>query len=300
MSVSPSDSPSDAAILTGRACAKINLTLDVLGRRDDGFHELRSLVIGVGLRDTIRCRLGEPIGIRFTCSDPVLTGPSNLVWRAAERLARHAGIAPALDLHLEKSIPVGAGLGGGSSDAATTLRLCNQIWRLGLERDELAAIGAELGSDVPLFFYLPSAVMTGRGERVERVALRWSGWALLVFAGPLVPTAEVYRAFRASDTKDQPRGNDAAICEVGSAKEINALTSNHLESAVLRVSPTVARVYDELQRSGMGPFRVSGAGSALFKLFDEKEAADHAAIMIERLGLGVSMVVAAAPVGEIP
>ena len=288
----------DAA--TADACAKINLTLDVLARRDDGYHELRSLVIGIDLRDSIRCSVTTEPELVLQCSDPSLSGTSNLAARAVGELARHCGRDPALRIELQKRIPVGGGLGGGSSDAATTLRICNHLWGAGLGRTDLSRIGARLGSDVPLFFSLPSAVMTGRGEHVEPVPLIWSGWVLLALAGPVVPTVEVYQAWRKSDTAGLPEGRDSAACQASTAEELNALLTNHLEPAVFRVSPTVARVYDQLQRSAPGPWRVSGAGSALFRLFDEKETAINLARVIEHLGIGVTTTVVGAPMGESP
>jgi 4-diphosphocytidyl-2-C-methyl-D-erythritol kinase len=285
---------------TGDAPAKLNLTLDILGRRDDGYHRLRSLAIGIGLHDRIMCSARPESGIALDCSDPALVDRDNLAYRAAAALARHCGREPALKIRLEKTIPIGAGLGGGSSDAATTLRLCNQLWDAGLDRTALAGIGAQLGSDVPLFFFLPAAVITGRGERVESAALRWSGWALLAFADAVVPTPEVYRAWRPSDSTGLPCGMDQAILEVTSAEELMPMLSNHLEAAVFRVSPTVACAHSELKRLEIGPIRISGAGSTLFRLFDDPETARHAADRIDKHGIGLRTSVVAAPVGESP
>ncbi len=280
---------------TAKAPAKINLTLEVVGRRGDGYHELRSLVIGVDLCDRICCRLRGELGLELACSDAGLAGGDNLACRAAMKLARYIGREPDLGIELEKTIPVGAGLGGGSSDAAATLRLCNDLWKAGLDRDELAAIGAEIGSDVPLFFSLPSAVITGRGERVEPVTLSWSGWVLLAFAGVEVSTAEVFRAWRPTDGPRLPRETNGAIIRAATADEMSAMLSNRLEPAVFRVSPAVPRAYDELNRAGFGPMRVSGAGSAMYRLFDEEEAARHAAKTIKAMRIGITTSVVAAP-----
>jgi 4-diphosphocytidyl-2-C-methyl-D-erythritol kinase len=288
----------DAAV--ANACAKINLTLEVLGQRDDEFHELRSLVIGIDLHDSIHCSVTPQPGLVLQCSNPILSGTDNLGARAAAELARHCGLDPALRIELQKAIPVGAGLGGGSSDAATTLRICNHLWEAGLGREDLSRIGARLGSDVAFFFSLPSAVITGRGEQVEPVILSWSGWVLLVLAGPVVPTVDVYRAWRKSDSAGLPEGTDPAACQASTAEELNALLFNHLEPAVFRVSPTVARIYHQLQRSEPGPWRVSGAGSALFRLFDAKEPAIKLARVIEHLGIRVTTTVVGAPIGESP
>lgn len=280
---------------TADAPAKLNLTLDILGRRDDGFHELRSLAVGVDLCDHITCTARSEGGITIDCIDPELGGDDNLAYRAAARLAKRCGKEPALNIELRKAIPVAAGLGGGSSDAATTLRLCNRLWGAGLDRTALAAIGAELGSDVPLFFFLPAALMTGRGDCVEPVRLRWSGWVLLVFADAVVSTAEVYRAWRTSDAAGLPSGTDRAILEANSADELTPMLSNHLEPAVFRVSAVVARAHAELDRLGVGPMRISGAGSVLFRLFDDAQAARNTASRIENHGTGLKTLVVEAP-----
>ncbi|UCC31718.1 MAG: 4-(cytidine 5'-diphospho)-2-C-methyl-D-erythritol kinase [Phycisphaerales bacterium] len=286
-----------ASSVTATAPAKINLTLDVLGRRDDGYHDVRSLVIGVSLYDHIRCRIRHEPGIELICSDPGLRGSANLAHRATAKLAQQLGHEPALKIELEKRIPVGGGMGGGSSDAASTLSLCNDIWGAGLDPAGLAAIGAELGSDVPLFFSLPSAVVTGRGEKVQPVALRWSGWVLLVFVDAVVSTTEVYRAWRPSDAARLPDKADEAIVMAATADEVSALRSNHLEPAVLRVSPAVARIYDELNRAGLGPICITGAGSTLYRLFDQEQAAHRVQRRVSDLRIGVTTSVVAAPVG---
>ena len=284
--------------LTAPAYAKINLTLDIRGLRDDGYHELESLVIGLDLHDTVSCTLAESPGIGLVCDDPALAHPDNLASLAAGRLARELGVDPALRITLDKAIPVGGGMGGGSSDAATTLALCNRLWSAGLDDRRLAAIGAELGADIPLFFSLPSAVISGRGERVRRVAMQWSGWAMLVFVPEIVPTASVYGAWRKNDSKPLPDRGVEAILDSSRADDLSGLLGNDLAPAVFRVSKRVADTCHELDRRGFGPMTVSGAGSTLFRLFDDKEAACRTAGTIEDLGLDVSCLVAAAPFGS--
>ncbi len=287
--------------LTATAPAKINLTLDVLRCRSDGYHELRSLVVGVDLRDQISCRAGDSReGIQLGCSDRSLQDDSNLAYLAAMKFSHCIGREPAVEIKLDKRIPIGAGLGGGSSDAATTLRLCDELFKTGLDHRRLAAIGAEVGSDVPLFFSLPSAVMTGRGEQVEPVSMAWSGWVLLAFPGTTVSTAQVYSAWRPADTLHSPGQMDRAITQAETANDVSALLSNQLEPAVFRVSATVARAYEELNRARIGPMRVSGAGSALYRLFDEKETACRAARQVEALGMGITTSVVKVPAGPGP
>lgn len=283
---------------TAYAHAKINLTLDVSGRRTDGFHELRSLVIGIDLCDRLRCRPTDHHGVAIACTDPTIPNPDNLVYHAAVKLAKKTGVDPAVEIELEKSIPVGAGLGGGSSDAATTLRLCNMLWGSQLGDGELAEVGAELGSDIPLFFSLPAAVVTGRGERVEPVSMRWTGWVLLVFPNVAISTAEVYAAWGPSDSAGLPTRMDDRIVEARTSTEIAPMLSNHLTPAVFRISPKTKDIHAELHRAGLGSMHVTGTGSTLLRLFDEREAACRVASKIDELQLGVSTAVVAAPAGQ--
>jgi 4-diphosphocytidyl-2-C-methyl-D-erythritol kinase len=269
----------------------------VLGAREDGFHEVRSLVIGVDWQDRVSCERRDEPGIAVGCTDKSLAGPENLACRAARALARLTGHVPALTIQVEKCIPVGGGLGGGSSDAAATLRLCNALWAAGLDEAALGRLGAELGSDVPLFFSLPAALVTGRGEHVTPVTMRWSGWILLVATGLCVSTRDVYAAWRTQDNVGLPHGCDRAIAEAEAAEVITPMLSNHLEPAVFRVSPGVADARDALNRAGHGPMRVTGAGSTLYRLFDEEEDAASAARRIVDLHKGVRASVVAAPIG---
>jgi len=289
-----------ACAVRADAPAKINLTLEVLGLRADGYHDLRSLVIGIDLADQVRCRTSPVAGIRIHCDDPALNHGENLAARAARTLADRCGLEPALGIDLQKRIPVGGGLGGGSSDAATTLRLCDSLWQTGLDQTELAAIGAELGSDVPLFFSLPSAVMEGRGEKVWPVRLRWSGWVLLICPPLPVSTAEVYRAWRPVDSAGRPSGTDRDILHATTAAELSGLLTNHLEPPLFRVYPTICALREALTSLGLTSMSVTGSGSALYCLFDEPEPALRAANKIQERWSRVTTVVAAAPVGQGP
>ena len=282
------------------APAKINLTLEVLGRRADGFHELRSLAIGVDLRDRVECSIVSRPGITIDCDDRTLATEDNLVVRAAHALASRSGRNPKLAIRLEKRTPAGAGLGGGSSDAATTLRLCNHLWNAGLGDGVLATIGAEIGSDVPLFFALPAAVITGRGKIVEPVRMSWRGWVLLVLPELHVSTADVYRSWRPEDSADLPRGTEQDVLRATTASEITRHLTNHLEPAVFQVCPAVAGLKEQLSEMGLDPLRVSGSGSALYRLFDNPEEARRAAKTIKRRLPHLRTEVASAPAGEDP
>ena len=284
-----------APSITSTAPAKLNLTLDVQGTRPDGFHELHSLVTGVDLSDRITCRLLDHPGVEISCSDESLASADNLGVRAVQALASYLGIDPAVSIHIEKRIPVAAGLGGGSSDAAGVLRICNELWHAGLSDTTLASIGSEIGSDVPLFFSLPHAVIAGRGERVDRVDMRWSGWALLAQVNIPVSTAAVFSAWRPSDAPHRPADRIERILAASHAKEISPHLSNDLTQAVFRVCPKICEVNSALEAANLGSFNLSGAGSTFFQLFDDKDTAVDIGNKLINHVAGLRVVVAAVP-----
>src|ERR1700732_4595994 len=154
------------------APAKINLSLRVLGKRPDGFHEIETLIAPISLYDKIEVEK-QSRWVDFSCDDPTLsTGDDNLVVRAANLFLEHAKIKSGVSIKLEKKIPHGAGLGGGSSDAAATLRALNELFETKLPREELAQLGSTIGSDVPFFFFESAAICKGRGEIVEPTKLK--------------------------------------------------------------------------------------------------------------------------------
>lgn len=281
--------------LTAVAPAKINLNLRVLRRRSDGFHELRSVVMGVDLCDHVVCRPTDGEAPQIRCGVPALENQENSAAKAATALANTVGRKPSVHFDIRKSIPLGGGMGGGSSNAAAALRLCNQLWAAGLDRSELASIASILGSDVPLFFWLPAALISGRGERVEPISLRWKGWILLVSVGVPVSTKDVYAGWTSSNGPTVDSTPVDALQRASTAEELSAFLSNDLEPAVFRVSPAVARAYERLHSCGFGPFHVTGAGSTLFRLFDDQEAACRVARAIDDRHFSVTTSVNAAP-----
>jgi len=181
------------------APAKINLSLSILGKRPDGFHEIESLMVPITLADTLTLEANDESRIAFTCSDTTLPcDDSNLVVRAARRFCETAGIAPALRIHLEKAIPHGAGLGGGSSDGAATLAGLNEFFGSPLTHEAIHTLAAELGSDVPFFLARSAAVCRGRGEIVEPAPFPHQLPLLLVKPAFGVPTPWAYSRWRDS------------------------------------------------------------------------------------------------------
>jgi len=282
------------------APAKVNLTLDVLARRADGFHELRSLVIGVGLYDTLSCTLAPRNSFTIQCNDDSLATPGNLAIRAARALADAIPESGGLSIDLFKRIPAGGGLGGGSSDAATVLQSFNRLLGNPMLPSMLAKVGAEIGSDVPVFFGLPCARMTGRGEKVKPAQLFWRGYALLVYPGIHIPTADVYAAWTPSDGGNAAEGAEESLLRAKNAVEMARYLTNQLEPAVFRISPALCELAEQLSKVGCGEFRVSGSGSTLFGLFDETKEAERAATTIAERFSNVKTSVVAAPVGMNP
>ncbi len=180
------------------APAKVNLTLRVLRRRDDGFHEVETLMAPISIFDTLEIERRENGGLLFTCSAPALpTDERNLAVRAAQHFCGSFGFQPNVSISLKKEIPHGAGLGGGSSDAATVLLALDLLFRTELPREELASLAAELGSDVPFFIHHSPAWCRGRGELVEPCAL--PSLPLLLIKPPFgVPTPWAYQHWRDS------------------------------------------------------------------------------------------------------
>ncbi|HEU4500136.1 MAG TPA: 4-(cytidine 5'-diphospho)-2-C-methyl-D-erythritol kinase, partial [Nitrospira sp.] len=167
--------------ITVHAPAKINLILRILDRRSDGYHNLWSVMQTVALEDELEIRAASPGGVRLTCDTVRLpVDSSNLVHRAASAVLDQASLSVGLDVELRKRIPMGAGLGGGSSDAAATILGLNQLLKLGWSREQMQSVAEQLGSDVPFFLFAPAAVVSGRGAAVKPVWMDESRWVVLV------------------------------------------------------------------------------------------------------------------------
>ncbi len=248
------------------APAKVNLYLEVLRRRDDGYHDLETLMVAVNLYDTLEFT-EEPSGaVRLQCDhDNLSTGPDNLICRAAELVRQKAGHGGGVTIKLRKRIPLAAGLAGGSSDAAATLAALNRLWNLGWDRARLAEFGAGLGSDVPFFFSTPAAWCTGRGELVEPLGLGKPLDFVLVCPPVGLSTAEVFRSVTVAA---EPRSGKE-VCEAartGDVEKFGQLLHNRLQEAAVRLNPAVGSAYERLARLGPAGQLMSGSGSTVFAL----------------------------------
>jgi 4-diphosphocytidyl-2-C-methyl-D-erythritol kinase len=256
-----------------RTPAKVNLFLEVLGKRADGYHEIATLMVAVSLFDTLRFTPNLDGNVVLNSVHPTLSsGPDNLICRSARLLRERTGCAQGATIHLEKRIPLAAGLAGGSSDAAATLAGLNQLWRLGLETRELAALSAEMGSDIPFFFAQPAAWCTGRGGKVAPMPVTGPLW--FVLASPLVglSTAAVYRGVT---VPEEPSSGDAirSAVESGNVQEIGRGLFNRLQPVAEKLCPPVAELCSRLQGLRPAGVLMSGSGTSVFALCrDYREA----------------------------
>jgi 4-diphosphocytidyl-2-C-methyl-D-erythritol kinase len=253
--------------LFAHAYAKVNLTLDVLGRRADGYHELASVMQTVALADTLAFRSLPDGQTELLCDVPALNGPENLVYRAVQALREATGCRRGVRIELQKRIPAQGGLGGGSSDAATVLLLLNQWWQLGLTSERLIELGANLGSDVPFFILGGTALVEGRGERVTPLPDLPGMWVMLLKPPVAVSTLAVFRALTPADyTNGQATATLVAALR-GSAVLLLDGLMNALEARVCEEYPAVAESRAAFFRAGASWVRMSGSGPTLFALF---------------------------------
>ncbi len=266
--------------LTRQSPAKINLTLRVGPLRPDGFHEIESLVARVGLCDTVSVAPRADGQLTLECDDPAIPcDETNLALRAARLLANQTRAKNGAHISLVKRIPAGSGLGGGSSNAATALMLLNDLWQLGLAQDELAVIGAQIGSDVPLFFHSPLCIVRGRGEQIEDVNRRLEGWVALILPEIRSSTRDVYAAWdRNPSSESRTRSSELTIPK--SAEALMPQLFNDLEPAALAVNPPLAEVVEQLGQLSDGPVRMTGSGAGLFRLFDNQSSANRFAATV--------------------
>ena len=272
------------------APAKVNLGLRVVGRRADGYHLLESLFAPLDLVDRIRIAIEPAPATRVEIGvDGMAAGvpadAKNLAVRAARAFLEEAGVAAKVAIYLEKRIPTGAGLGGGSSDAATVLRALSDRFANALPENRLVALALELGADVPFFLDPRPAWVTGIGDRIEPLADFPALDLLLVTPAPPLATAAVFRAYDAALTPGRPgrrmpalrdgpaRILIAALANDGSGQELAALLANDLAPVASRLHPGIDRVRAELERLGARAVAMSGSGPTVFGVFSSSERA---------------------------
>jgi 4-diphosphocytidyl-2-C-methyl-D-erythritol kinase len=266
------DVPKERVVLAARA--KINLGLEVLGRRPDGYHEIRTLMQSIALADRIEFTLLAGRRLRLVCPDGTLPeGEGNLAFRAAVLLRDHRRVRQGARIVLHKRIPIGAGLGGGSSDAAATLVGLNRIWKLRLPVETLAELGARLGADVPFFLRGGTQLAEGIGERLTPWPALPRLPVVVVFPNLFVPTGSIYEALKFPLTVHGPlarlhRRNSATYSDIVSYV---ARLRNDLEPTVAGRYRKVADLLRRFRGECLDVVRVSGSGSSLFLICNDKE-----------------------------
>lgn len=256
-----------------RAHAKINLDLRVLGMRSDGFHELRTVFQALSLHDTIAC-IPRPGRFAIECTAAgVPLDESNLIWRAADalwRALRRSGPARDVVVRLEKRIPLQAGLGGGSADAAATLLGLARVWRLPIRPAQLTDVAAALGADVPFFLAGGTALGLGRGDEIYPLADLPRHWIVLLVPGFGVSTSEAYGWYDAE--RELARGPVQREPQFvpGPWPSRAAQMINDLEAPIARHHPEIDQMKAALRRAGAAAAAMSGSGSSVFGLFQKR------------------------------
>jgi 4-diphosphocytidyl-2-C-methyl-D-erythritol kinase len=260
--------------------AKVNLNLEVLGARADGYHAIRSVLVPISLHDTITF---TPTGRKFVFHGGLGTpkGEGNLAYDAAELVMSKTGVRHGLDLRIVKRIPIAAGLGGGSSNAATVLLGLNELWDLGFSREELEALGLQLGSDVPFFVRGGACIATGRGEALEPIQCP-TPLELVVVTPPLKVTSRW--AYENTPTETTRSGSATSMVKVALASGRWELLASHLvndlEAAVLGGHAVVGEIRKKLKAAGALGVLVSGSGPTVFAVAEDAEQADAIAAKI--------------------
>ena len=262
--------------------AKVNLFLKVTSKRPDGYHNLVSVVDIVGIYDVIRLR--EARGGEVVVRDDrglLPLGEANTVYRAIMLIREKYGVRAGMVVDVEKHIPIGSGLGGGSGNAATVMKELVRLWGLPADSAELAMIGRQVGADVPLFLYGKSCVMRGVGERISPIDLP-AIWYVLVYPNIAVNTRDVYNSLRIVLTRDENEvtfsGKFSRVCDIVD------LLENDLEEAAFLLCPQIKTIKERLKKAGALGSLMTGSGSAVFGVFEDETSARKALEEVGGLG----------------
>jgi len=267
------------ATLTLDSPAKVNLTLEILKKREDGYHELRTILQKISLHDTLRFTLKKRAGISITTTHPNLpTGKRNLVYRAARLVLTRSGYRGGVDIDIEKRIPLGAGLGGGSSNAAITLTALNGLLEVGFTKKELEGIGLEIGADVPFFLMKGSAIGSGIGERLRKVDLP-ELWYILIYPNFEVSTRWAYQNFVLTKRRFHYKIHEF----LKTPREISSILQNDLETVVSREYPQIETMKEALRSCGAMGVSMTGSGPTVFGIFSGEGGASEAYKKVKRV-----------------
>lgn len=259
-----------------KAPAKINLTLDVLHKRGDGYHEVEMIMTTVDLADRIHLTELASNKIKVESNNGFLpTDKSNLAWQAAHLLQTRYSSRAGVSIYIDKHIPMSAGLAGGSTDAAAVLRGLNDLWNLGLSMDTLADIGAEIGSDVPFCVYGGTAIARGRGEKLEFLPAPPPCWVVLAKPAEGVSTKDIYRKLSFDNMKHPDTSKMKAAIENKDYDTIAACLQNVMEPATFSLNGEVKMIKERLQQYGADGAVMSGSGPTVFALCKSESKAER-------------------------
>ena len=273
-------------MITLNAYAKINLSLDVVGRLANGYHEVRMIMQTVGIHDTLTFEKTEGEIVLTSDAGELPLGEDNLIYKAARLVKETHGISGGVKVHLEKRIPVAAGMAGGSTDAAATLKAMNLLYDLGLSEEDLCGLGVKLGADVPYCIMGGTALSEGIGEVLTKLAPMPECVLLVAKPDINVSTKEVYQALDSQSVPWHPDvdGMRQAI-EEGRLEGIYSRLGNVLETVTVAKHPIVSEIKQEMLGNGALGSLMSGSGPSVFGIFDDEEKARMACESITKKGL---------------
>ncbi|MDD2732845.1 MAG: 4-(cytidine 5'-diphospho)-2-C-methyl-D-erythritol kinase [Desulfuromonadaceae bacterium] len=261
------------ATLVLSAPAKINYLLDVIAKRPDGYHDLRMIMQRVNLCDQILLTVTDTPDIIVTCNSPgAPNGPKNIAWKAAKVLLDLSQSGKGATIEITKNIPTAAGLGGGSSDAATVLMGLNELLETGFSEQKLMEIGCTLGADVPFFIFKKTALAEGIGEKLTQLPEMPKCWILLINPGVHVSTAWAYRSLQLTSTSELNKLPEF----FESIEQIVTVLSNDLESVTISAFPIIAEIKSRLINMGAVGSMMSGSGPTVFGIFKDFASAETA------------------------
>ncbi len=287
------------SIVTARAPAKINIGLEILGRRPDGYHEIATIFQTIDLCDVITIEPSEQLTIR---SNPSIEGESNLALKAALALKRFANSNKGAEIFIDKCIPISAGLGGGSSDAATTLRALTVLWGLELSDEELGRIALTLGSDVPFLVRGGTMIGHGRGENLIPLGNSLDSWVVLAVPDSNLPnkTQAMFWKLTPLDFAQESRIPEIAR-QIGSREQLDvSALPNSFERAIYDTSPELRVLADQFLEAGAPGVAISGAGPTHYTLVEQENEAQAIAERLERRLVGSARVIACKTLAHTP
>lgn len=268
-----------------KAPAKINLSLAVLGKRPDGYHDLETVFVSLDLSDTLYFSDAPRGEITLACTaSEIPLGMENLVCRAADLLRKKYGITKGVHIRLEKHIPAAAGLGGGSSDAAAALRGLVRFWGIDAAARDMPAVAARLGSDVPFCLRGGTALGEGRGERLTPLSPCPDFHVVLANPGFGVSTAKVYQAYPQGTARPRTRTTELIrALRLGDRRQLVLYLENNLEAVTFQLYPQVGQLKEKM--SAWGPSLMCGSGATVFTLFEDREKARALCLSLREEGI---------------